>query len=73
MDYKRYRSYAELLADADNVTDAKEMLRLSRICKIPTAARSVLEQRVMKIDPEIVVLEAERDSIINFLNGEWDE
>lgn len=67
---KAYRDYRELLADADNVKDHDELLRLERIRQTPESVRRVLELREEDIFNQVMELELERDEILSFLNGE---
>lgn len=67
---KAYRNYRELLADAENVTDHDELIRLDRIKRMPESVRAVLEQRATEIMTTVMVLEQERDEIMDYLNGE---
>lgn len=68
----RYRSYVELLEEPTDMT-AAERRRLWNINRIPGAVREVLLSRANDLLSQIKKLESERDTLIDFLNGEETE
>lgn len=67
---KPYRSWMDLLSAEESTLDCDETTRLRRINETPVPVRAALLRRVDDITDAVMELERERDSILDFLNGE---
>ena len=72
VEIKSYRTYHQLLTLDEYELSSYEKERLANIRKIPDKVRETLEIRAEELRKNIIDLEAERDNIIDFLNGEWE-
>ena len=66
-----YRTYRELLLEPTDMT-FDEMRRLSVIKEIPEDVRISCEERIARLSGNVMEIEAEKDRLCNFLNGESD-
>lgn len=73
VELKLYRPYFTLLNLGDDELTHDEKKRLVNIKKIPYTVQATLESRAEELQKKVMALEAERDEIIDFLNGEWDK
>lgn len=69
MSYRPYIMLKEL--NADEMTD-EEKVRFLRANTIPDSVRGILEERAEDIKRQVIELEAVRDEILDFLEGEWN-
>lgn len=65
----RYRTANELLEEPDDMT-SEEMDRLVRIRAIPELVKILLHKEIGRITAEIMERERQRDTLIDYLNGE---
>lgn len=66
---KLYRPYWMLLEEPSDMTE-KERERLKRIKTIPDSVRVTVEEKINNLRSKVMGLEADIDSMIEFLNGE---
>ena len=65
---RTYRTGDVLLQQPEDMTEEKERLR--RIQAIPEVARKVLQKEVNRLVDEMMELEKQLDTLVNYLNGE---
>lgn len=67
---RTYRTGDVLLQQPEDMTEEKERLR--RIQAIPEVARKVLQKEVNRLVDEMMELEKQLDTLVNYLNGECE-
>ena len=67
--FQRYRMASELLEEPDDMT-SEERDRLERIKAIPGLVKILVHKEIDRITAEIMELEKQRDTFIDYLNGE---
>ena len=66
---RQYRSASELLSEPEDMTD-EEKSRLVRIRAIPELVRILVQTEIGRITEESMEWERQRDTLIDYLNGE---
>lgn len=61
----------ELTPEEERTEDEK--IRFARVNSLPKTLRDTMEEKAKDLLDDIMKLEAERDKILDFLNGFWEE
>lgn len=69
IEYKLYRTYADLLDEPDDMTD-EEKERLKRIKAIPEPIFKMTQQHIGNLRKAVMELEKMIDDYVDYLNGE---
>lgn len=72
-EYRPYRPWDALLCVAEEDLTSDERARLVRIRSIPDTVRNLILNRCEELRKSIVLLEAELDVLIDYINGETVE
>lgn len=72
-EYRPYRPWNALLCASEDDLTSDERARLVRIRSMPDTVRKLILKRCEELQKSIVLLEAEHDVLVDYINGEAPE